>query len=161
MEPVRSSLGGGVAATVALGIILSIADALLGGTSLFVLATFTSLCSIGGPPYCELGTPQATLLTLVVLVGLFTLAWPLFFAGFTWGLPGESGIVHGLVFGLVVWSGYAVVLWIGVWLGWETLAAGGPIAAVLLLAYAVYGVVLGGVYDYLAEHRTLLVTESA
>ncbi|WP_135303509.1 DUF6789 family protein [Haloarcula amylovorans] len=160
MDPVKSSLGGGVAATIVLAIFLFVGDALLAGTNLFVLATFTSLCSIGGPPYCELGTPQATLLTLVVLVALFTFAWPLFFAGFTWGLPGESGVVHGLVFGLVVWSGYAAVLWIGVWLGWETFASGGPVAAVLLLAYAVYGVVLGGVYDHLAEHRTLLVIES-
>ena len=160
MDPVRSSLGGGVAGTVVLTILLLVGDVLLGGYDFFLFATVANLCAIG-PPLCLAGGTTATLLTYLVYVVLFAIAWPLFFAGFTWGLPGESGIVHGLVFGLVVWSGYAVVLWIGVWLGWETLAAGGPIAAVLLLAYAVYGVVLGGVYDYLAEHRTLLVTESA
>jgi len=55
MDPVRSSLQGGSVATITLLVILVIADVLLAGTNLFVFATFTTLCAVGGPPYCEPG----------------------------------------------------------------------------------------------------------
>lgn len=47
VDPVRSSLGGGIAATIVLLLFLLAADVVLGGTDLFVYATFTSLCSVG------------------------------------------------------------------------------------------------------------------
>jgi len=48
MDPVRSSLQGGSVATITLLVILVIADVLLAGTNLFVFATFTTLCAVGG-----------------------------------------------------------------------------------------------------------------
>jgi len=159
MEPVRSSLGGGIAATFTLLLFLLVADILLAGTSLFVFATFTSLCAVGGPPYCELGTLTATVITFLWFGLLFAVAWPLLFGGFTWGLPGESGLAHGAVFGLILWSGHVVGDLLNISVGNETIAGDLPFLAVTLVAYLIYGVVLGGGYDYLAEHRTFLDTE--
>ncbi|SEO21595.1 hypothetical protein SAMN04487948_101137 [Halogranum amylolyticum] len=156
MEPVRSSLGGGIVATIVLLAFLLVADLVLVGRSLFVFATFTSLCAIGGPPYCALGTSTATLLTYLWFAALFAVAWPLLFGGFTWGLPGESGVAHGVAFGLVLWGAYLLVAILNVGIGGETLDENLPTLTVTLLGYLVYGVVLGGVYDYLADHRTFL-----
>jgi hypothetical protein len=156
MEPVRSSLYGGGVATVVLLVFLLVADFLLSGTNLFVFATFTGLCTVGGPPYCELESFTATAMTGVVVIALFAVAWPLLFAGFTWGLPGESGFTHGVVFGVVLWLGYAATGWIGL----GSLRASVPIMATMLVGYLVYGIVLGSVYDRLAEHRTLLDVDS-
>lgn len=161
MDPVRSSLGGGVAATIALLAFLSIADAVVGGANLIVFATFTSLCAVGGSPYCELGSSTATLLTYLWFAILFAVAWPLLFAGFTWGLPGESGLTHGAVYGLILWAGYVVIVLFGIGFQQETLSSNLPFLVVTLVAYLVYGLVLGGVYDYLANHRTFLSEEQA
>nr|WP_217353085.1 DUF6789 family protein [Haloprofundus sp. MHR1] len=84
------------------------------------------------------------------------MAWPLLFGGFTWGLPGESGVAHGAVFGLILWSGYVVGALLGVFVGTETVAEDLPLLAVTLVSYLIYGLVLGGGYDYLADHRTFL-----
>lgn len=155
MDPVRASIGGGVAATAVLTAFLLGVDALVGRSGLFVFTTFTSLCAIGGPPYCTLGSVSSVLLTFVAFVALFTVAWPLLFGGFTWALPGESGFVHGTVFGLILWIGYAVGIVVG-------LDAGGVVGADLLLlestllGYLLYGLVLGGTYDRLAGHRTFM-----
>lgn len=156
MGPVRSSLGGGIIAAFTLLVFLLVADFLLAGTRVFV--TFTSLCAIRGPPYCELGSPTAAVLTYLWFGLLFAVAWPLLFAAITWGLPGESGLSHGVVFGLVLWSGYVVVVLLEVGRG-EPLAENLPVLVVTLLAYVVYGSVLGGGYDYLAGHRTFLGEE--
>nr|WP_254522448.1 DUF6789 family protein [Natrinema caseinilyticum] len=51
MGPVRSSIGGGVAATVVLTVVLLGVDVVLRGSNLVVFVTFTNFCSIGGPPY--------------------------------------------------------------------------------------------------------------
>jgi hypothetical protein len=155
MEPVRSTLGGGVVATVVLTVLLLIGDVLLGGYDLFVFATVENLCAIG-PPICLTGSPTATLLTYLVYLLLFVVAWPLFFAGFTWGLPGESGATHGFVFSLVLWTGYAITIVYAVEFGNRTLAEGLPLLLVTLIAYLGYGFVLGGVYARLAGHRTFL-----
>ncbi|QCC46902.1 DUF6789 family protein [Halobellus limi] len=156
MDPVRSSLGGGIAATAALLVFLLVADLLLAGTNLFVFATFTSLCAVGGAPYCELGSPTATFLTFIWFGLLYAVAWPLLFAGFTWGLPGETGLTHGAVYGLILWAGYVVAVLYGISIEGQTLGDNLPMVVVTLLAYLVYGVVLGAGYDYLAEHRTFL-----
>ncbi|MFC6835581.1 DUF6789 family protein [Halomarina ordinaria] len=161
MDPIRSTIGGGIAATAVLLTLLLTLDAVLPGAEPLVFATFTGLCSIGGPPYCALASGTAFALTLLVFVALFAFAWPLLFAGFTWGLPGESGATHGLVFSFVLWLGYAAGVWIAVWRGWETLAQDVPLLAVTLFAYLVYGFVLGSGYDYLAGHRTFLDQGSA
>jgi len=156
MDPVRSSIAGGIVATIVLLVFLLVADFLLGGLNLFVFATFTSLCAVGGPPYCALESATATLLTYLWFGLLFAVAWPLLFAGFTWGLPGESGLAHGAVFGLVLWAGYVVLVLYGIGLGGQTFGENLPMLVVTLIAYLVYGLVLGGVYDTLAEHRTFL-----
>ena len=65
MNPVRSSIIGGVA-TAVLAVFLLVTDFLLSGTKIFVFATFTSLCAIGGPPYCEAGSLTAAGLTFLV-----------------------------------------------------------------------------------------------
>lgn len=159
MEPVRSSLGGGIAAAAALTTFLLLADFLLRSTSLFVFATFRSLCAVGGEPYCTIGSPVAAALTYLWFIVLFVGAWPLLFGGFTWGLPGESGATHGVVFGLILWAGYALAVLTEIGLGRETFASTAPIVIVTLGAYLVYGVVLGTVYDRLADHRTFLSPE--
>ncbi|WP_440008682.1 DUF6789 family protein [Halomicrococcus sp. SG-WS-1] len=159
MEPVRSSLGGGVVATAVLTILLLIGDLLLGGYDLLVFATVENLCAIG-PPVCLAESSTATLLTYFMYVLLFVVAWPLFFAGFTWGLPGESGIIHGLVFSLVLWLGYATAIIYGVEFSEQTPAEAYPLLLATLIAYLGYGFVLGGVYDRLAEHRTFLTGAS-
>ncbi|WP_256290072.1 DUF6789 family protein [Halobellus inordinatus] len=160
MDPVRSSLGGGIAATIVLLALLLVFDMLLAGTDLFVFATFTSLCAVGGPPYCRPQTLTATILTLTWFVLLFAVAWPLLFGGFTWGLPGESGLTHGVIYGLILWSGYLVIVLFAVGFGGESLRANLPFLGITLLSYVVYGLVLGGGYDYLAHHRTFLSEES-
>ena len=156
MDPVRSSLAGGVVASLVFGGYLLLADLVIGGPSLYVFTTFTGLCDVGGPPYCTLGSPTALGLTLLVFAVLFVVAWPLFFAGFTWGLPGESGLAHGAVFGAILWTGYAVVLLIGFGAGDVTFLEEVEIVALSLAGYVLYGLVLGGGYDALAHHRTLL-----
>ncbi|MEF8913096.1 DUF6789 family protein [Natronomonas sp.] len=160
MDPVRSSIGGGLVATIAVVVFLVGADFLLQGSQIFVFATFTGPCAVGGPPYCELGSTAAILLTGIVFLALYVVAWPLFFAGFTWGLPGESGTVHGLVFGLILWSGFVVVASVTVLRGWQSFSAEFPLVVAMLLAYLVYGGILGRVYDSLAEHRTLMSQET-
>lgn len=156
MEIVRSSVVGGIAATAVLTALLLVSDSLIGGTSPFVFATFMSLCAIGGPPYCEPNSLMATALTFLSFLALFALAWPLFFGAFTWGLPGESGLTHGAVFGLVLYMGYIGTVLYGIGIGGETVAENLPMLAVMLLAYLTYGLVLGGVYDHFAAHRTFL-----
>ena len=159
MEIVKSSIFAGMAATVVLTVFLFVADLLLGGVRLFVFATFTSLCAIGGPPYCELGSPMATAITYFWFVALFAIAWPLLFGGFTWGIPGESGLAHGAIFGLVLWTGYAATVVYRFVTGEEVVAETLLVAGIILLGYLVYGLVLGGVYDRLAEHRTFMSVE--
>ncbi|WP_248905435.1 DUF6789 family protein [Halocatena marina] len=156
MNPARSSIGGGIVATVVLAVFLLITDFLLSGTKIFVFATFTSLCAIGGPPYCEAGSLTAAGLTFFWFIILFALGWPLLFGGFTWGLPGESGLTHGAVFGFILWIGYVVTVLYGIWAGGETFAEDLPLLIITLFAYLVYGLVLGGVYDHFAGHRTFL-----
>lgn len=155
MDPVPSSIGGGIAATAVLTVVLLVADALL-APALFVFATFTSLCAVGGPPYCAVGTPVAVAVTFGWFVALFAFAWPLLFGGFTWGLPGESGFAHGALFGLILWGGYVAVVVSAVGRFGGTFAENLPLLAVTFLAYLLYGLVLGGVYDSLADHRTFL-----
>ena len=159
MDPVRSSLAGGIAATIARLIFLLITDFLLAGVDIFVFATFTSLCAVGGPPYCELGSSTATLLTILWFFLLYAVAWPLLFAGFTWGLPGETGLAHGVVFGLLLWAGYVAVVLANVGLGGQTVGQNLPMLLVTFVAYLLYGLVLGGGYDRLAHHRTFLSSD--
>ena len=156
MDPVKSSIGGGVVATAVLTVSLLLADIVLSETSLFVFATFTSLCAVGGEPYCTVGSPAAAALTYFWFSLLFVFAWPLLFGGFTWGLPGESGLTHGVVFGLVLWAGYALTVFLEIGLGRETFAGTVPVVVLTLGAYLVYGSVLGTAYDRLAGHRTFL-----
>jgi len=150
MDPVRSSLSGGAVATAVLAAFLVGVD-LVASTDVFALAAFTTPCALVGPPYCSTASASATALTAVWFLALFALAWPLLFAGFTWGLPGESGATHGAVFGLILAAGYLV----------RGLSTYGPeitVVVLVVLAYVVYGLVLGSVYDRLAAHRTLLET---
>lgn len=156
VDPVRSSIGGGVAATAVLTVILLVVDVLFSGSNLFVFATFMRLCAIGGPPYCE---PEGMMAAVLTFFALFALAWPLFFGGFTWGLPGESGLIHGAIFGLVLWAGYVATVVAGIGIGGETFAENVPLLLVTLFAYVVYGLVLGGVYDYLSAHRTFQISQ--
>jgi len=159
MDPIRSSLLGGVVAATLVGTVLLVFDAVAGGTSPFALTTFSSACLLGGEPFCAATTATATLINVVVYLALFAIAWPLLFAGFTWGLPGDSGVVHGAVFGAVLWSGYAAVAIGTAARGWTPLSGQLPLLSGMAVAYLLYGVVLGGIYDNLAAHRTLLSGE--
>ena len=160
MDPVRSSLSSGFAATVVLLVLLLVADLLLRGPDLFVFSTFMRSCAVASGPNCGLASSTATLLTFVWFFLLFAIAWPLLFAGFTWGLPGESGLTHGVVFAAILWLGYAVSVFYAIGMEGRTVGESIPFLAVTFVAYAVYGLVLGGGYDYLAAHRTLLSEEA-
>jgi hypothetical protein len=160
MDPVRSSVSGGVVATAALAVFLLVADALLVGPDLLVFATFTSLCAVGGPPYCDPGTPTASVVTFLWFAVLFAVAWPLLFGGFTWAFPGESGATHGALFGLFLWAGYAAASLFVMTRHGAAVLESLPILTVTLLAYLVYGTVLGGAYDRFAAHRTFLSAEA-
>ena len=156
MDPLRSSIVGGVIATAVMTALLLVIDVLVRGANLFVFATFTSLCEVGGPPYCAVASPEAAALTYLWFFALYALAWPILFAGVTWGLPGESGLTHGAIYGTILWAGYLVVVLYGIGRGELTIAENLPLLVLTLVAYLVYGVVLGGAYDYLAEHRTFM-----
>ena len=151
MEPVRSSLSGGVVATAVLTAVLAGIEYLFAGADVFALTAFTAPCALVGAPYCSATGSTATALTAVWFLALFALAWPLLFAGFTWGIPGESGAVHGAIFGLVLFAGYLAR-------GLSTMGPGLTVVVLFGFAYLVYGTVLGTVYDRLAAHRTLLET---
>ncbi|MFD1647880.1 DUF6789 family protein [Haloarchaeobius litoreus] len=159
MDPVRSTLSSGFLAAVVLIVLLLVADVFLGGPNLFVFSTFMRSCAVATSPNCGLATSTATLLTFVWFFLLFAIAWPLLFAGFTWGLPGKSGITHGVVFAAIVWLGYAVSVFYGIGMGGRTVGESIPFLIVTFVAYAIYGLVLGGGYDYLAAHRTFLSAE--
>jgi len=161
MDPARSSISAGIVATLALLAFLLVLDFLFTGTDIFVFATFTSLCSVGGGPYCELGSTTATLLTLFWFGLLYAVAWPLLFGAFTWGLPGESGTVHGVLFGFFLWVAYAAVALNRVGMGGQPGSENFPLLFLTLFPYLIYGAVLGGGYDYFAEHRTFLTDETA
>jgi hypothetical protein len=162
MNPVRSSLAAGVVATAVLAAVLFVADALVVAPRSFVFATFASLCAVGGPPYCAVGTATARALTFGWFVVLFAVGWPLFFGAFTWGIPGESGRLHGAVFGVFLWAGHAGgIALIGLAFPGRTVETSLSLFLATLAAYLVYGLVLGSVYDRLAAHRTLLDAEPA
>lgn len=156
MDPVRSSLGGGVAATAVLLCSLLALDVLLADADVLVFTTFTGLCAVTGPPFCPATGATSTVLIAAWFVLLYVFAWPLLFAGFTWGLPGESGVVHGLLYGLILWSGFLFVILNEIGFGARSVSVGLVLLLATLVVYLTYGVVLGAVYDHLAAHRTLL-----
>lgn len=161
MDPVRSSIGAGAIASVVVTVILFVAEFLLPETSVFTFSTLRSLCVIGGPPYCAPGDVGAIVLTGLVYLALFVFAWPLLFAGFTWGLPGESGTLHGGVYGVFLWAGYLVAVIYGAEFGGGRVVDQVPLVSAALVAYLIYGLVLGTAYDYFAAHRTLLDIDSS
>lgn len=156
MDPLRSAFVAGAVAAVGFVAALLATGLVVGGDSLFVFSTVTGLCAIGGPPYCAPDSSTTVALTALAFVALFVVAWPLVFAAWTWGLPGESGVVHGISFALLVWVGYAATVFYGVSFGSGSLAGNTGLLAATLVSYLVYGVVLGGTYDYVAGHRTLM-----
>lgn len=160
MDPARSGIGGGIVATIVLFIFLSLTDLLIGGSDPFVFATFLDVCRVWGPG-CAPGSALATYISEFWFFLVFAIGWSLLFAGFTWGLPGESGFTHGLVFGLILWSGYAIGAIYNIGLGGQTVSAEVPLLIVTLAGYLLYGLVLGGTYDYLAGHRTFMSQETA
>jgi len=153
MEPVRGSLSGGAVATVVLAAFLVGVD-LVAATDTFAFAAFTTPCALVGPPYCSATSAAGAVLTAVWFLALFALAWPFLFAGFTWGLPGESGTAHGGISGLILAAGYLAR-------GLSTSGPGATVVVLMVVAYVVYGMVLGTVSDRLAAHRTLLETTPA
>lgn len=162
MNPVRSSLAAGVAATAVLAAVLFVADGVVADGRPFVFATVGSLCAVGGPPYCAVESLTAQALTLGWFIVLFAVGWPLFFGAFTWGLPGESGRLHGAIFGALLWVGHVGgVALVGTAFPGRTVEMGRSLVLATLLAYLVYGLVLGAVYDRLAAHRTFLDAETA
>jgi hypothetical protein len=160
MDPIRSGISGGIAATIILSIFLYLTDLLIGGTNPFAFTTFLSLCAIGGPAYCATGNSLAIFLNYISFFLLFAVVWALLFAAITWGLPGESGITHGLVFGLVLWTGYAIGVVYDIGADRETISSSLPLLIVTVVGYLLYGLVLGGTYDYLAGHRTFMSQET-
>lgn len=114
MDPSRSSLAAGILATGALALSLLAIDVLVAAENPFVFATFAGLCAVGGEPYCSPDTLAAAPLRSSGSYCCSRLPGRCCSAVSPGGLPGRSGAVHGLVYGLVLWTGYLAVVAFGV-----------------------------------------------
>lgn len=75
------------------------------------------------------------------------------------GLPGESGLIHGAIFGLVLWARYVATVVAGIGIGGETFDENVSLLLITMLAYVAYGLVLEGVYDHFSVHRTFQISQ--
>jgi len=148
----KSSLASGVVASAVLAVVVAVADALAGGVPFPFLST---LCVLYGEGTCVSGDVLSAVLPIALVAFLFLLVWPVVFAALTWGLPGESGVTHGALFGAALWLGYAGAVGARTYWWDEPASAYLATLAVTLVGYLAYGLALGAGYDYLAAHRTL------
>lgn len=137
MDPIRRAIGGGVAGTIVMSVVLLIGEA----EARFELGVGVAISRyVGVPDQAGLG------LLVFLLAGMF--AWPLVFLAvdrYLQRLPGgEDPAIRGMVFSLPLW-----VLYIA--LGSPELAtpAGALHLSFTLFAHLLYGFTLGAVYHSL------------
>jgi len=91
---------------------------------------------------------QNLALGFLVFVLLGTVAWSFLFITIGQYLPGERDAVRGMVFSVVLWTGFVTAFSGGV------ASADLPIyAAFTLFVHLAYGFTLGSVYQRLADHN--------
>lgn len=134
-------VAGGFAGTAAMLVFLFVADAVSG----FQIRSIEAIALI-------VGAPGNFALGLLLFAAAGVVVWPLLFVSLVQFLPGGSDAVRGAVFASVLWLSFAFAFGSG--LGGVALAL---YLAFTLLAHWLYGLVLGAVYDRLAEHATGVV----
>lgn len=139
MDPVRRAIGGGVAATIAMSVVLVIAE---------VEARFQ--LGIGGTIARYAGVPDQPALGLLVFLGAGMVVFPLVFVAiqdYLVRVPGgRDPAIRGMVFSLPLWVVYLA-------LGSPDLASlqGALHVAFTLFAHLLYGFTLGAVYHSLGD----------
>jgi hypothetical protein len=135
---------GGLVGTAMATVVLLIAESL----GVFSMEAFGSLARTAGLD--ALG-PAVVMGYLLFLAGGMV-PWPLLFASLKEYLPGGRDPIKGVVFGTVLWTGFAPAFNPGF--------AGASLAAYLgltLAAHWAYGAGLGAVFEYLATRPESLV----
>jgi hypothetical protein len=135
MDDNLSAVTAGFAGTTVMTALLLAADAL----SPLDLQPFEAVASAVGIRDVALG--------FLVFVVLGTVAWSFCFITIGQFLPGERDAVRGMVFSVVLWTGYVTAFSSGV--PAPDLPA---YAAFTLLVHLAYGLTLGGVYARLGDH---------
>lgn len=136
MDDNVSAISAGFTGTAVMTALLVAADAI----TAFDIRPFEAVASFVGIQDVALG--------FFVFVLLGTVAWSFVFITLGQYLPGEHDAVRGMVFSVVLWTGF-VTAFSG------NVAAGDlPLyAAFTLLVHIAYGVTLGAVYARLADHN--------
>lgn len=130
---------------VALMTVVLIAAESLGAFSRESFASIAVLAGLEG-----VGPPVAVGYLIFLLGGM--VPWPLLFAALKEYLPGNRDPARGVVFGTVLWTGFAPAFYEGY--------AGLALVlylALTLVAHWAYGFGLGAVFDYLAKRPDSLV----
>lgn len=135
---------GGLVGVAAMTVVLIAAES-LGAFSRESFASIAVLAGLEG-----VGPPVAVGYLIFLLGGMAP--WPLLFAALKEYLPGARDPAKGVVFGTVLWTGFAPAFYEGY--------AGAGLALYLVLtlvAHWAYGFGLGAVFDYLATRPDSLV----
>ncbi|ADJ15005.1 DUF6789 family protein [Halalkalicoccus jeotgali] len=134
---------GGLVGTAAMTVVLLIAESV----GAFSRESFAQLAQFGIESVL---TPVALGYLVFLLGGM--VPWPLLFASLKEYLPGGRDPVKGVVFGTILWTGFAPAFYAG-----YTGSALVLYAAATLLAHWVYGFALGSVFEYLSTRPDSLV----
>lgn len=138
MDDNVSALSAGFAGTAVMTGLLVGANAL----TPFAIQPFESVASFVGLQDVALG--------FLVFVLLGTVAWSFVFITIGQYLPGEHDAVRGMVFSVVLWTGFMTAF------SGSVAAADLPVyAAFTLFVHLAYGFTLGAVYDRIADHEML------
>ncbi|WP_331236554.1 DUF6789 family protein [Natronorarus salvus] len=135
---------GGLVGTAMLTVVLLIAESI----GAFSMEAFGSIARTAG---LDAFGPAIVMGYLLFLAG-GTVPWPLLFASLKEYLPGGSDPVKGIVFGTVLWTGFALAFNPG-FVGLTLVAY----LVLTLVAHWAYGVGLGVVFEYLATRSDSLV----
>ena len=138
---------GGFAGTALMTVVFLVAST-LGG---FDLASFATTAELVGAE-AVFGADLLVPIGYVIFLGGGMTTWPLLFASLGEYLPGETYAKRGLVYGFVLWSGFALAFYGGY-------TGLGLVVYVLttLLGHLGYGFALGSVFDYLGGRSETLV----
>lgn len=134
MRDEYSVLLGGAVGTSALVVVMGTADV----ASRFTLRVFERLAGLAG-------TPESSVVGVVVFVAIGVFAWPLIYLSLESYLPGDTPTAKGVAFAIPLWIGFVA-------------AFGGAAdsillyAAVALVAHVVYGGAIGFVHERLGDH---------
>lgn len=136
MDDNVSAIAAGLAGTAVMTALLLAADAV----TAFDMRPFEAVASFVGIRDVALG--------FLVFAALGTVAWSFCFVTIGQYLPGGHDAVRGMVFSVVLWTGFVTAF------SPTVPAADVPTyAAFTLLVHLAYGLTLGGVYSVLGDHE--------